>query len=116
MGWKYGVDSLWITYRRFASVEDASTALFWLRELIPVGTRPIKAFADEAYEPPGSKASASVMYRRDVFVFYLRFSYAGLDEALSEDGRPPVANPALAIARHFLAASDKVLTSERLSK
>jgi hypothetical protein len=87
-----------VTYWRYSSSADASLALQHHRELISVGTRDVKGFADEAYVAAGG---SPVIFRRGSFMF--RVSARSLNTDLV---RQPSAT--IELSKAFLDAADRV--------
>jgi hypothetical protein len=107
MEWRHDKSSVTIRYWRLASIEDATTRLCWHRESLPVVTRLVEGFADEAYEPLpyNTRGNGNLYYRRGQFFFTLSVNRA----VTSVPGS--IINPAIDIARLFLAATDDVLAA-----
>ena len=98
MVWRDDQRSVSISYWRLASVEEATARLCWHREILPVGTRLVEGFADEAYQSPyNTRDRGNLFYRRGPFFFTVSVR---------------LTNPAIDIPRLFLAATDEVLAAE----
>jgi hypothetical protein len=115
MEWRQGNRHAEIRYWRLASVEDATTRLCWHRDVVNLPSRLVKGFADEAYEPytSGNGGNGHVFYRRGVFFFTVSVDLESEVSNRVDVAVPRVTvNPAIAIARLFLAATDAVLAAE----
>ena len=88
-----------VTYWRSSSSAEASLALQYHRELISVGTRDVKGFADEAFVPAGGR---HVIFRRGSFVFEMSARSLNIDPVLQPSST-------IALSKAFLDAADRVV-------
>jgi hypothetical protein len=114
MEWRQGTRYVRIQYSRLATVEDATTRLCWRREMIPLQPPLVEGFADEAYGSPFSTpGSGNLFYRRGQFVFTVVVRLESDVNNRADSSVPRlIINPAIDIARVFLAATDAVLAAE----